>query len=90
MQIKNYKNIRTVPLLFGFSFQSAIIFCIILFFTLTPFISGFTIRKGVIILIINILSFLLCKFIFGEQNIIAPLFNKKFPKEINDFNRNDR
>ena len=90
MKIKNYKNIRSTPLIFGFSFQSAIIFGIIALLSFSLFMSGFTIKKTIIVGVINFISFLVCKYVFGEQNVFDTFLNQKFPNELNDFTKNGK
>ena len=90
MKIRNYKNIRMQPLIFGFTFQSAIIFVIIALFSLFSFATGFTLNKVIVIGIINLISFLVCKYILGEVNVFDNLFNQKFPNELNDFTKNGK
>ena len=90
MKIKNYKNIRSTPLIFGFSFQSAIIFGIIALLSLSLFMSGFTIKKTIFVGVVNLISFLVCKYVFGEHNVFDSLFNQKFPNELNDFTKNGK
>jgi len=89
-KIKNYRSIRTQPLIFGFSFQSAIIFAIVVLFTMSLFITGFTTYKTILACVIIFIAFIVCKYILGEENVFERLFDQKFPNELNDFTNERR
>lgn len=87
-EIRNYKNIRRKPYVYGFTVNGFLIFIGIAVCALFAFATGFTINKIIIVAVVISLDYIVCKLIISNPTMLDRLFNEKFPKEITDLTRN--
>lgn len=83
--MKNYKNIRKKPYLYGFTVKAFLVFVGGLLFSLLSFMSGFTFLKLVVVLLSDFLLLLVCKFVFSNDKIINRFMDNKLPKNYSDY-----
>ena len=86
-EIKNYKHIRRKPMLFGFSLTSFMIFAFISLGGLFTFVDGFSSTKLIIVAIVIVLAFIVCRYFLGENSLLNKFLHQKFPNEINDLTK---
>ncbi|UTG66818.1 hypothetical protein J2O02_18300 (plasmid) [Elizabethkingia anophelis] len=85
-EIRNYKNIRRKPYIWGFSYNNFLIFSAVSLLSTFILFSGITIVKCIVVATIILIAYILLKIVFSD-NILDKLFNEKFPKQINDLTK---
>lgn len=86
-EIRNYKNLRSQPYIYGFSPTGFYVFVGIGLLTLFSFTTGFSIIKIIIVAGINLISFIYTKYFMNDNALTKYLLNDKFPKEISDLTK---
>ncbi len=86
-EIRNYKNIRRKPKIFGFTPMSFIIFCMVALLSLSLFLVGFSWVKLLIVIFINFISLIVNRIVMGEDNPVSSMFDEKFPEEISSLTK---
>lgn len=86
-EIRNFRNIRRKPELFGFTYNNFLIFCGIALFGSFILFSGITINKLLIYGVILLIGFIATRYLIGAESLLTKTLNEKFPKEINDFSK---
>ena len=89
-EIRNYKNIRRKPEIYGFTPNGFYTFVAVAILSLAIFFGGFTLFKLIIVAIINGISIVFTKLIMSNDNLLKRLFNEKFPKEISSLTKSKR
>lgn len=85
-EIRNYKNIRRKPYIWGFSYSNFLIFCgVSLLFSFILF-TGFSFLKLGIVVGLIFLAYVVLKIVLSD-NVLDRMFSEKFPKQINDLTR---
>lgn len=82
-EIKNYRNIRKEPNIFGYSFINFINMLMSVFISLTIFITGTTLYHFIFFILLTF--FFVIFFRFKNMNILK---KNVFPDEINDLTKN--
>ena len=89
-EIRNYKNIRRKPELFGFSPNAFYLFVAIAGISLLTLTTGFSWTKLIVILIFNGISLVFTKVVVSNDKLMKKIFNEKFPTEISALTRNKK
>jgi len=83
--MKNYKNIRKEPYLYGFTVKAFFVFVFGIVFGLFSFISGFTIAKFIGFIIYGFGLYAICKYILSNTSLLARYFDNNLPKSYSDY-----
>lgn len=83
--MKNYKNIRKEPFLYGFTVKAFFVFVIGLVIGLLSFINGFSFIKLIVFLCFVFVLYFVCKFILSNSKIINRFMDNKLPKNYSDY-----
>jgi hypothetical protein len=86
-EIRNFRNIRRKPQLFGFTYNNFLIFCAIALLGSFILFNGITFKKIIIYAIILLIGFIATRYLIGAESLLNKAMNEKFPKEINDFTK---
>ena len=86
-EIRNFRNIRRKPELFGFTYNNFLIFCAIALLGSFILFNGITFKKIIIYAIILLIGFIATRYLIGAESLLNKAMNEKFPKEINDFTK---
>lgn len=89
-EIRNYKNIRRKPELFGFSPNAFYLFVGVLAVSLMTLTTGFSWLKILIIICINVINLIFTKLIVSNDHLMRKVFNEKFPSQISALTRNTK
>ena len=88
-EIRNYKNIRRKPEIYGFTPNGFYTFVAIAILSLAIFFGGFTLFKLIIVAIINGISIVFTKLIMSNDNLLKRLFNENWKNVIIELSNND-
>jgi hypothetical protein len=83
--MKNYKNIRQEPFLFGFNVKPFFVFILGSILGLMSFISGFSFIKLMITVIYILILYAICKYVLSNQKLINKIMDNKLPKEYSEY-----
>ncbi len=86
-EIRNFKNIRRKPELYGFTYNNFLLFCGIALFGSFILFSGITIKKVTIYGVILLIDFIATRYLIGSDSLLTKMLSEKFPKEVNDFTK---
>lgn len=83
--MKNYKNIRRKPYIYGFTITGFFTFAIGGICLILSFMNGFTFNKLVIVLILLFILFLISKYILSNPAFISKILDNKLPKKYSEY-----
>lgn len=83
--MKNYKNIRKEPYLYGFTVKAFFAFVIGSILGLFSFMTGFSFVKLILVLSWIFLLYAVCKFILSNEVLINRFMDNKLPKNYSDY-----
>jgi len=83
--VKNYKNIRRKPYLYGFTVKAFFAFVIGIIIGLFTFSTGFSFGKFGLFLIWSLLLYAVCKYVFSNDNIVNRFLDNKLPTSYSDY-----
>lgn len=86
--IDNYKNIRRKALIIGLSPMFFFIFFAITAVSCLSLVAGISLLKIAIIVGVITCTYGICYF-FNQNDLLANIMNKKFPKEVSNLTEND-
>lgn len=89
-EIRNYKNIRRKPQIWGFTPTGFYIFVGIAALSLFSFAVSFSLVHLIIVVAINVLSLIVTKLFISNEHMMKRLLNEKFPTEISDLTRSKK
>lgn len=89
-EIRNYKHIRKKPEVHGLSINSFYLFSAIFIISILSLTTGFTIKKAIIVGIINAINLAVNKLILSNDKLLKRMLDEKFPSEISHLTRNFR
>lgn len=83
--MRNYKNIRQQPYIYGFSVQGFFVFAVGTIISLLIFITGFSFIKFIIAAILILIFYGIGKFLLSNSELIQKLFDNKLPKKYSKY-----
>lgn len=83
--MKNYKNIRKEPYLYGFTVKAFFVFVIGTTLGLFSFISGFSFIKLILTIVYVLILYSVCKFVLSNDKLINSFLDNKLPKSYSDY-----
>jgi hypothetical protein len=83
--MKNYRKIRQEPYIYGFTMFGFIVFSATSVLCILSLLTGFTGVKCMVIMILIGLSFLICKNVLSNKDLIAKYFDNKLPKKYSKY-----
>lgn len=89
-KIRNYKNIRRKPQIWGFTPTGFYIFIAVASITLFSFAISFSFMQLIVVLIINVMSLIATRLLISNEQLVQKFLNEKFPSEISDLTLNSK
>lgn len=89
-EVRNFKNIRRKPELWGFSYMNFIAFAGVALLSSVLLFNGITVKKVILYACILLVDFVVFRYLVGENSITNRMLNEKFPKELNDFTKKQK
>lgn len=86
-EIRNYKNIRRKPTIYGFTPNAFYIFTGLTLLSLLTLSSGFSFRKLIGVLVFIVIVYILTKLVLSNDKLLKKLLDEKFPLEISHLTR---
>lgn len=83
--MKNYKNIRSEPYLYGFTISAFFAFVIGSILCLMSFIGGFSLVKFIVVMVLLLVLYAFCKYVLSNKNLINRLMDNKLPKKHSEY-----
>ena len=83
--MKNYKNIRQQPYIYGFSVKGFFVFAIGSIISLLLFITGFSITKFVLSGVLIIIFYVIGKLFLSNSELVNKFMDNKLPKKYSDY-----
>lgn|GEM_PF-2792295 len=87
-EIRNYKNIRRKPQIWGFTPEAFYLAMGIAIVSLVILATTFTWTKLIIVAVINLCSVILTKIFMSNNDFLRKMLDEKFPDEISPLTRN--
>jgi hypothetical protein len=83
--MKNFKNMRQQPYIYGFSVKGFFFFSIGLIVSLMIFITGFAFTKFILSGLFIIIFYIIGKFLLSNSALLNKLLDNKLPKKYSDY-----
>ena len=83
--MKNYKNMRQQPYIYGFSVRGFFVFAIGSIISLMIFITGFTFTKFIVSGILIIIFYVVGKLFLSNSELLNKFMDNKLPKKYSDY-----
>jgi phosphotransferase system glucose/maltose/N-acetylglucosamine-specific IIC component len=83
--MKNYRNIRQEPYLFGFNVKAFFFFVLGSIMALMSFMAGFSFAKMLIVSVLILLLYGFCKYVLSNDKFISKIMDNKLPKQFSEY-----
>lgn len=83
--MKNYKNIRQQPYIYGFSVKGFFVFAIGSIISLLLFITGFSFTKFIFSGVLIIVFYIVGKLFLSNSELVNKFMDNKLPKKYSDY-----